>query len=400
MGTIDPPLDHLKEAALRNRSRITVLASAEHIEGLDKGDHSKLFAEMRLVALDPGTAVPLNLLDDTSLLLIEVDPANRGSMQRLGEIRQQRPKIVLIAAIRDANISLARTLLKQGIADVVSLPFDLDEVLQITLDAAAKEEPAVGRASGLASLISVTRSIGGCGATSIATHLAACLAGQNPAGKGVVIVDLDLQFGSVADYLGITPRGSLPDLLNAKERLDPELLRSVTGRPINGVSVIAAPEAIMPLEAVDTDHLLNLIHFLRGEFDHVVLDLPADWTNWALSAALASDVILLIVELSVASLHQAKRRLELFRSVGIDAEAVQIVVNRVERRLFRTIDLSDVSNTLGHSVLASVALEEPLVTTAQDQGQLVGDVRRKSRFAADIARIGELLRDGPLARRN
>ena len=116
------------------------------------------------------------------------------------------------------------------------------------------------------------------------------------------------------------------------------------------------------------------------------------------SAALAANSVVLVVELTVASLRQAQRRLELLRSVGIEDDAIQVVVNRVESRLFRTIGVDDVAKTLHHPVAGTVALDAPAVSAAQNQGMLVGRFARKSRFAADIARLGEALRAGRLAR--
>jgi pilus assembly protein CpaE len=396
MGTLNPPSDNVKVAGLNKSARVLVVGSAAHMAALSQAGGAP-FPGLKLAELDPAAPVPASLLAGASLLVIEVDPNNRSSMQRLGEIRENHPQLTLVAAIEDASVSLVRTLVRQGFADVVALPFDLEEVLQVSLDATAKSEAESISTNALAPMVSVVRSIGGCGATSIATHLAADLASHDRTERGVVIADLDLQFGSVADYLGIETRSNLTDLLGAAERLDEDLLRSVAVEA-GGVSVIAAPDAILPLESVDTDALLRTIRLLRQQFGYVVLDLPANWTNWALSATLESDIVVLVVELSVGSLRQAKRRLELFRSVGIADDAIKIVVNRVEKRLFRTIDLADVSETLRHPVLGSVALDAPLVNTAQNQGQLVGAIQRKSRFAADIAKISDLLRSGRLAR--
>jgi hypothetical protein len=60
--------------------------------------------------------------------------------------------------------------------------------------------------------------------------------------------------------------------------------------------------------------------------------------------------------------------------------------------------VDDVAHTLNHAVLGNIALDAPAVSTAQNQGVLVGSVRRKSQFAADVAEIGRLLRAGRLAR--
>lgn len=398
MGTLDLLTDHLKAAALPNSSRILVVASPLNLEVLAHESSAQLLPGLKLAPLGPGEAVPAALFAGISLVVIEVDPNDRASIGRVGAIRERHPSLALVAAIRGASVSLARTLVREGISDVVSLPFELTELLQVSLDVAAKREAPPAPSEVLAPLVAVARSIGGCGATSIATHLAADFAAHDRSGRGTIIVDLDLQFGTVADYLGVSPRGSIADLLGVRDRLDHDLLRSVTAETASGISVIAAPDTIMPLDSVDTDDLLRLIRLLRRHYAYVVLDLPANWTNWTLSATLAADAVVLVVELSVVSLRQAKRRLELFRSVGIEDRNIEIVVNRVEKRLFRTIDLTDVSNTLRHSVLGSIALDAPVVSTAQNQGVLVGDVQRKSRFVGDVAQIGALMRGGLLAR--
>jgi pilus assembly protein CpaE len=397
MGTLDLLAGRRKEAALRNSTRILVAASRDKIEALSAAANAALLPDLQLAAFEPQEAIPDALLSKVSLLVVEVDPNDRVSIQRIGVLRNSHPDLLLVAAINGASVALARTLVRQGIDDVVSLPFDVDELLQVSLDAVAKRD-SVAASADLAPMVAVVRSIGGCGATTIATHLAADLATDARTGRGAVIVDLDLQYGRIAAYLGVRARSDLADLLGVEDRLDEELLHSVTVDAGEGLSVIAAPDAIMPLEAIDTDDLLRVLTLLRQQFDYVVLDLPANWTNWTLSAALAASAILLVVELSITSLSQAKRQLELFRSVGAEDPTVEIVVNRVEKRLFRTINLDDVARTLGHPVLADISLDAPTVNTAQDQGVLVGSIRRKSRFAADVAKIGQLLRSGRLAR--
>ena len=388
----------LEEASLRNKSRFLVVASESHSRILTQMSPD-LLPGLHVAELGPGDPISDDLLVDVALAVAEVDPRIPSSMQRIGRIRERHPDLPIVAAIEGASVSFVRTLLRQGVNDVVSLPFDQEELLQVILDAVASNTASSGETATLAPTVAVIRSLGGCGATSIATHLAGDLAAHDESGRGAVIADLDLQFGSVADYLGLRPRATLADLLGSERQLDEDLLRSVATDAGGGLSVIAAPDAIMPLESVDTDELLRVIRLLRRQFGYVVLDLPANWTNWTLSAALAANSIVLVVELSIASLRQAQRRLELFRSVGIDERAIEIVVNRVENRLFRTIGIDDVEKTLGYPVTGAVALEAPALSTAQNQGVLLGKVARKSKFAQDIARVGESLRAGRLAKK-
>lgn len=389
---------HFDQAGSQNggsgRSAILVVASQAVIEEFRAGSQGDLVLGLHLLAMEPHEFLPAHMLRDMTMAVIEVHPDDQRSMARLTRVCEAFPTLPVVAAISDASVALVRALVREGIRDVVSLPLDLDEILQISLDTLARQQVRIPQTGALAPVLAVTRSISGCGATSIATHLAADLAGHEAGGKGTVIVDLDLQFGHVGHYLGTTARGNLNDLLAAGNRLDEELLGSVLGAAGGGLWVIAAPEAIMPLEAVDTDQLLRVIHLLRQRFDHVVLDLPANWTNWTLSAAAGAEVIVLVVELSIASLREARRRLDLFASVGIAPHRIAIVVNRAEKRLFRTIDVSDAARTLGHAVLGTIALDAPQVEAAQAEGRLVGQVQRKSRFAADVRTLAETLRTG------
>lgn len=393
MGSQDLPSEYPKVPTLSTGTRIVVIASASHLAVIGEAADERGLPGLVIAAHEADEQVARGLFSDASAAVIEVDPNNRGSMQRIGAIRKQHPDLSLIAAIEDASVSLVRTLLREGISDVVALPLDIDELVQVALDVTARHDAAMVSEVRLAPVTVVARSIGGCGATSLATHLAADLAANDQSGRGTVIVDLDIQLGSVADYLGIRPKSHISDLLGEGSRLDEDLIKSVAVQAGEGLWVIAAPESIVPLESIDTDELLRLLTLLRRRYAHVVLDLPTNWTNWALSAVLGADNVLLVVELSVASLRQAKRRLELFDSIGIDKSRVSIIVNRVEKRLFRSINLDDVAQTLDHPVLGSLSLDAPLVSTAQNQGVLVGQLQRKSRFVSDIAEIAKHLRN-------
>jgi pilus assembly protein CpaE len=379
-----------KDLGVRSCTDVLIVASPHSIESASWLAETEAFPGLVVHSCENTASVPVRLAKAASLVVLEIDPHSRASMHRLHEVKLACPDLPVVAAIADASISLVRALVREGVADVVSLPFQFEEVLETAADAQASMRRQSDQAVPLAPMLAVVRSIGGCGATSVATHLVAQLGEIDTSGKKVAIVDLDLQFGSVANFLSGEGRGSIGDLIEAEDRLDEQLIESVARHFGDKVDIFAAPDEIMPLESVNTEALLRVIEMLRRQYAYVVLDLPANWTNWTLSAVAACDQIVMVVELSIASLRQAKRRLELFSSVGINPRKVEIVANRIERRLFRTIDLADVANTLGHEVLGSISLEET-IGSAQDQGLLTGQVHRKSRFAADIAKLAEQL---------
>ena len=364
-----------------------IVASHDHVDQIVAAAARSNFGGLSTLPCGADVPVPAHLVTAAQILVVEVDPALPGSVERLIALGRDYPAVPRIAAIANSTVSLVRTLVREGVSDVVSLPFQFEELIEASLNAVAAARQQSRSAVKLAPLIAVVRATGGCGATTVATHLAADLAVQLGCAKPVAIVDLDLQFGNVADYLGAAGSGSLADLLTADNRLDEALIRSVARAAPGNVAVFAAPDEIQPIEGVETDQVLHLLDLMRRQYAGVIIDLPANWTSWGLSAVTAADQIIVVVGLSVASLRQAKRRLQMFASVGIDPAKITLVVNRIEQRLFKAVDLSDVHTTLGREIVGSLSADEPAMTSAQTQGLLLTDLNRKSRFNADLAKV-------------
>ncbi|MFO1254322.1 MAG: AAA family ATPase [Sphingomonadaceae bacterium] len=343
--------------------------------------------------------IPPEVIAGAQVIVVEVSQASRASLDRLVELGRSAPDVPRIAAIADASVPFVRTLMHEGVADVVALPFQFEEVLDVaarTIELARRQTHAD---VGLAPVISIIGSTGGTGSTSIATHLAANLCGLVPARSRIALVDLDLQMGNVADYLALPGAGSVSDLLQARERLDEDLLRSIERSAQDGLAVFAAPNRIEPIESVETDQVLRVLTLMRHHYAGLVLDLPPSWTNWSLSAVSMSDLIIMVVELNVNSLRQAKRQIQLFAEVGIAPGKIAVLVNRVERRLFKTIDLGDVDETLHCEVLGTVSLDDQQLSSAQAQGLLAQQISRKNRFNADLGVVaGELFDRLPFRR--
>ena len=74
---------------------------------------------------------------------------------------------------------------------------------------------------------------------------------------------------------------------------------------------------------------------------------------------------------------------------GFSTRNVSLVVNRNEKRFMREIDVSDVSETLHHEVIEALPLEKGILGKAQDQGMLIQDLTRNSRFEKAIEELAE-----------
>ena len=102
-------------------------------------------------------------------------------------------------------------------------------------------------------LIAVFSPKGGTGCTTVATNLAVHL--HRLTGKRTLLVDLDLELGEVAVFLGVQPRFSFMDMIRNFHRMDAELLASYIERDETGVHLLSSPlhpnfivSALLPLD--------------------------------------------------------------------------------------------------------------------------------------------------------
>jgi pilus assembly protein CpaE len=317
--------------------------------------------------------------------VVQVDPDTPSSIKRFQKLLQviQTP---LIAAAYDPPLALVRSLIRAGAHDVVPLPLnieDLEASLAPVADELSNRHSAVGTAN--AKVVSVIKSVGGVGATAMVSQLAIRFAANEAAhGRGACLIDLDVQFGDVAFQLGLQPKLSLADLLEAGARLDGSLVRATTTEHQSGLRVIAAPPEMMPLEGISSEHLTQIVDLATREFGTVFVDLPTNWTNWSLSLVARSDLVLLVTELSVAGLNRAKRQLRLLDSQDLSGLDVRVIVNRFDKSQSRTIRPADVREALGRDVAYTVSNDFLLMRAAIDRGVPIGDIKRKSAVAKDL----------------
>ena len=389
MGRIDHSLELSKEEILDlSEYKIEIVLSEAEIAVLDRVDGAASKLTVAINPLDLAAPIPVELAQGASVLCVEVDPKSRQSVARIAALRAEQPDLPIIALVREADLSLVRALLRQGVNDVIELPLSITQLTESVSDLVANRKGQTPRSSRkVGRLISVVKSIGGVGATNVAVNLASTLASEGD--QRACLFDLDVQFGNAATYLGAAAEPSLTELLDGGARIDGDFLRTVMSVVAGGARFVPAPAEILPIEAIDEAQLRHVLQTARGEFEFVVADLPANWANWTLSVVSQSDLIILVVELSVGSLRQGKRQLQLLKAQGVDGSRIAILVNRVEKRLFKTIGLDDAAKVLGHPVQFHVHNDYPLMSAANNQGVVVADLNKRSALARDFARTAQ-----------
>jgi len=342
-----------------------------------------------LVLAGTSEDVDPSVLAGASAAVIQVAADDEASLARFKKLADG--PVPLIAAAYDPSLTLVRALVRMGAHDVIPLPLDPHE-LETALDPIRKMVAAQGARSkaGHKKIVAIIKSEGGVGATSLLGQLATRFAEREAAhGRECCLIDLDVQFGDAALQLGLQPVLTFTDLLEAGKRLDGEMLRSVAAQHGSGLRIISAPREIMPLEMMSSDQVLSILDLATAEFGTVFVDLPANWTNWSLSLLAKADLVLMVTELRVSSLHRARRQIELLTSQDLHNLDVRVIINRAETGFFKNVSLADAERVLKKPVAFTIANDHATMNQAIDRGIPVAEVKRKCQLIKDIDQLGQ-----------
>ena len=112
--------------------------------------------------------------------------------------------------------------------------------------------------------------------------------------------------------------------------------------------------------------------------------MPTNWTNWSLSLLARSDLVLMVTELRVPSLHRARRQLDLLASQDMNDLEVRIIINRAEKGFFRNVGLADAERVLHRPVSFTIANDHATMSQAIDRGVPLAEIKKKCPLIKDI----------------
>jgi len=173
---------------------------------------------------------------------------------------------------------------------------------------------------------------GGCGASTIACHLAAEL-GRVSAQRGEhsLLADLDLQSGIVGFLMKVKSNYSVLDAMQNLHRLDVSYWNALVSSEWPGLEIIAAPTGYLPKEAVAGESLAKIVSFVRAHYAWTVVDLGCTLNLATVTVLDEIDDIFLITTLEVPALHQAKLAVQTLINAGF-GNRLHVILNRTPQR--------------------------------------------------------------------
>lgn len=343
-------------------------------------------------------------LEFIALALDETDEDNLGLIgEIIDQARARNIRVILIA--EDVTPAALHQLLRKGADEFVPYPIPEGELQQAidrlktpepaphsrregpTLNTGAAKQGAVIVAHGLA---------GGAGATTVAVNLAWELASiGGDSAPSVCLIDLDLQFGSVATYLDLPRRDAVFEMLSDTESMDEEIFGQALLSYEDKLQVLTSPPEMIPLDFITSQDVERIIEMARHHFDYVVIDMPSTLVQWSETILQAAHVYFAVLELDMRSAQNTLRLKRALQSEDLPFNKLRFALNRAPK----FTDLSGKSRVkrMAESLGISIDLQLPdggrQVTQSADHGLPLASSAAKSPLRKEIMKLAASLHD-------
>jgi pilus assembly protein CpaE len=287
------------------------------------------------------------------------------------------PMIIALNTTADSDSILSS--LRAGINEYLYPP--LQEPLKRALEkrSAERSRRRDGAAKGGGKAYGFLSAKGGCGATTLVTHVAAELGRHN---QKVLLADLDMDAGMVAFITKTKSVYSILDAVNNLHRLDIHYWKALVSNGIPGVEIVSSPLALASKQQPKDDQVRHVLAFARPHYDWTLVDLGRSLSRMAMAALEEIDEACLVTTLEVPALHQSKQIIQTLLDSGYGKNKIKLILNRAPKRL--DITPGELEKMLGVPIFFMVPNDYPELYETYAEGRMLN---RNSELGKQIARL-------------
>jgi pilus assembly protein CpaE len=220
---------------------------------------------------------------------------------------------------------------------------------------------------------------GGCGATTLVTHVAAELGRHN---QKVLLVDLDLNAGMVAFITKTKSVYSILDAVTNLHRLDIHYWKALVSNGIPGVDIVASPPALASKQEPKDEQIRHVLAFARPHYDCTLVDLGRSLSHMAMAALEEIDEACLVTTLEVPALHQSKQIVQTLIDSGYGKNKIKLILNRAPKRL--DISQDELERMLGVPIFHTIINDYPELYETYAEGRMIN---RNSELGKQISKL-------------
>ncbi len=319
-----------------------------------------------------------------SAAIITVGPDNpEKEFALIKQLAAVSPDTAIICAARDASPALILGSMRSGACEFIQLPIIVDEFRGVIDRVVELRAGGESSSKSHGRIVAVFSGKGGAGVSFFGTNLAAAM------GVPTLLVDLNLQAGDAASFLGVDTKYSLADFVHNRARLDDALMTSLVTPHSPNLAVLAAPLEAHEAEDIQPQDVSEILYLLRQRYECIVLDLPHTFDPVTVAALDLTDDILVVLTLDIPGIRGTKRALKVFERLDYGRDKVHVVVNRWSKHI--DVQLQKVEAHLGEQLIGFVPNDYRKVMDSINLGRPLVQADPSSKITAEIKRIAALV---------
>jgi Flp pilus assembly CpaE family ATPase len=276
----------------------------------------------------------------------------------LARLDDLMPGFLVVAFGGHLEPDVMRKLMHMGIREYLPSPIKPAELTEAvdSVKRYLKRHPAP--VAGLADFYTFLPAKPGVGTSTIAASTSCALA--NELGAHTLLLDCDLDAGTIKFLLKLGNTASLVDAIDHANKLDEDLLSQMVGKWEN-LDVLHAG-GLIPPPSIDLPSLQRFLALARSQYEVVCADLASSLGPFSVNLMRESSRIFLVTTPEVVPLHFARQRMRRLDELGL-SDQVRLLVNRKPGAI-ANLDDEKVAEMVGIPVSYSFPNDYPTVQSS------------------------------------
>jgi pilus assembly protein CpaE len=368
--------------------RITIQAFCEHsqtAELVEAAVHDRRMSKVALTTHNGGlegaiesyksNPTPNLIIVETSLPTDEIPAA----LDRLAEVCDASTRLIVLGHVND--VLLYRELIRSGVSEYLVLPSTPQTVVNAISDLFAAEGAApIGRTIGFIS------AKGGAGASTISHNVAWAI--SQHLRQDVLILDMDLPFGTAGLNFNQDPPHGIADAVNSSGKIDPTMLDRLMSKAANHINLLTAPAMLDKTFDFGERDFEQILELAQKTTPVVVLDVPHTWTAWVRHTLATIDEIVIVAEPDLANLRNAKNLSDTIKALRPTESEPLLVVNKLGVPKRPEISPAEFAQSIECRLLGTIPFDAATFGTAANNGQMLAEVAANNRINDIFRSIG------------
>jgi pilus assembly protein CpaE len=361
-------------AGARLVPRITIQAFCEHsptAELVESAVHDRRMSRAAITTHNGGVqgAIETYRANPTPNLIIIESSLDReallAALATLADVCDAGTKLIVLGHIND--VILYRELMRFGVSEYVVLPAETG----VLVDAIGEIFVAEG-AEPIGKSVAFVSAKGGAGGSTLCHNVAWAIA--QDVRQDVLILDMDLGFGTAGLNFNQDPPHGLADAVFAKEKVDTVMFDRLMSKAATHINLLTAPCTLERTYDFQDRGFEQIVELGQQVVPLVFLDVPHAWNGWVKHTLSTVDEVVIVAEPDLANLRNTKNLADALKLLRPGEEEPMLVINRTGLPKRPEIAAADFESSIDCRLIGQVAFDAATFGTAANNGQMLAEV--------------------------